>query len=102
MVEAIDLLYFLTDRHQKRRMRRKVWNPSVQYLCEEYIHHTHGICEDADDSAEVFYKHHNFLLHRMLKGEEGVGWVETNFFGHLSEKFPVHLSLSLSHSDATC
>lgn len=35
MVEAIDLLYFLTDRHQKRRTRRRNSNPSVQYLCEE-------------------------------------------------------------------
>ncbi|TQB77476.1 hypothetical protein MPDQ_000016 [Monascus purpureus] len=87
MVEAIDLLYFLTDRHQKRRTRRRNSNPSVQYLCEEYVHHTHGICEDVDDSAEVFYKHHNFLLSRMLKGE-GVGWVETNLFKHLCEKFP--------------
>lgn len=35
MVEAIDLLYFLIDRHQKRRRRRKDWNPSVEYLGEE-------------------------------------------------------------------
>lgn len=51
--------------------------------------HTHGICEDADDSLEVFYKHHVFLLLRMLKGEEGVRWVNTNLFAHLCEKFPV-------------
>lgn len=34
-VEAIDLLYFLADRHQRRRKRRKMWNPSVDYLLEE-------------------------------------------------------------------
>lgn len=55
----------------------------------QYVNHTHGICEDADDSAEVFYKHHNFLLSRMLKGEEGVQWTGTSVFGHLCEKFPV-------------
>lgn len=51
--------------------------------------HTHGICEDADDSAEVFYKHHHFLLSRMLKGEEDVQWTNTCIFEHLCEKFPV-------------
>ncbi|RHZ70401.1 hypothetical protein CDV55_107796 [Aspergillus turcosus] len=88
VVEAIDLLYFLADRHQPKGRRRKNWNPSVEYLCEEYVNHTHGICEDADDSAEVFYKHHNFLLSRMLKGEEEVEWTKTQLFEHLCEKFP--------------
>lgn len=55
----------------------------------QYVNHTHGICEDADDSAEVFYKHHVFLLSRMLKGEEGVQWTSTSVFEHLCEKFPV-------------
>jgi hypothetical protein len=35
VVEAIDLLYFLADRHQKRRRKRRNWNPSLDYLCEE-------------------------------------------------------------------
>ncbi|KAK1141274.1 hypothetical protein N8T08_009177 [Aspergillus melleus] len=88
VVEAIDLFYFLADRHQSKRRKGKNWNPSVEYLCEEYVNHTHGICEDADDSAEVFYKHHTFLLSRMLKGEEGVQWTSTSIFEHLCEKFP--------------
>ncbi|KAE8310725.1 hypothetical protein BDV41DRAFT_544376 [Aspergillus transmontanensis] len=89
VVEAIDLLYFLADRHQKRRRsKRRNRTPSVEYLCEEYVSHTHGICEDNDDSAEVFYKHHHFLLTRMLKGEEGIQWVDTDIFAHLREKFP--------------
>lgn len=88
VVEAIDLLYFLADRHQKRRSKRRNWKPSLEYLCEEYVSHTHGICEDNDDSAEVFYKHHHFLLTQMLKGEEGVQWVNTDIFAHLCEKFP--------------
>ena len=35
IVEAIDLLYFLADRHQKKRRKRKDWSPSVEYLCDE-------------------------------------------------------------------
>lgn len=34
-VEAIDMLYFLADRHQRKRKRQKMWNPSVNYLLEE-------------------------------------------------------------------
>ncbi|KAM0091657.1 hypothetical protein ACP6JD_004912 [Aspergillus fumigatus] len=35
VVEAIDLLYFLADRHQPKGRRRKKGYPSVEYLCEE-------------------------------------------------------------------
>ncbi|OJJ50976.1 hypothetical protein ASPZODRAFT_57105 [Penicilliopsis zonata CBS 506.65] len=88
MVEAIDLLYFLADRLQSKRRKQKTLNPSVEYLCEEYVIHTHGICEDADDSLEVIHKHCAFLLSRMLKGEEGVEWTKTDLFKHLCENFP--------------
>ncbi|KAL5051810.1 hypothetical protein BDW71DRAFT_578 [Aspergillus fruticulosus] len=91
VVEAIDLLYFLTDRHKPKRSsrRRKSWAPpSLEYLCDEYVLHTHGICEDGDDSLEVFYKHHNFLMSRMIRGEEDVNWAETSIFAHFCEKFP--------------
>ncbi|KAL2821576.1 hypothetical protein BJX63DRAFT_220166 [Aspergillus granulosus] len=88
VVEAIDLLYFLTDRHKPKRRKKKNLNPSLEYLCDEYVLHTHGICEDGDDSAEAFYKHHNFLLSRMIRGEEEVNWAETSIFAHLCEKFP--------------
>lgn len=35
VVEAIDLLYFLADRHKRKRGRRKFEGPSVEYLFEE-------------------------------------------------------------------
>lgn len=35
VVEAIDLFYFLADRHQSKRRKGKNWNPSVEYLLEE-------------------------------------------------------------------
>ncbi|KAL4948784.1 hypothetical protein BDW69DRAFT_87033 [Aspergillus filifer] len=88
VVEAIDLLYFLTDRHKPKRRKRNFSYPSLEYLFDEYVLHTHGICEDGDDSAEVFYKHHGFLLSRMSKGEEDVNWGETDIYKHLCEKFP--------------
>lgn len=35
MVEAIDLLYFLVDRHQRKRQSRRIGNPSFEYLCDK-------------------------------------------------------------------
>lgn len=34
-VEAIDLLYFLSDQHQRKQKRRRKANPSIDDLCEE-------------------------------------------------------------------
>jgi len=67
-----------------------VWTSLIFFvLFSQYVTHTHGICEDGDDSAEVIYKHHSFLLSQMIMGKEGVQWTETNIFKHLCEKFPV-------------
>lgn len=62
------------------------------FFFHQYVAHTHGICEDADDSAEVFYKHHSFLLSQMIQGREDVQWTETTIFKHLAEKFPVRFT----------
>ena len=35
MVEAIDLLYFLADKHQRKGRRGKNWNPKLDYLFDE-------------------------------------------------------------------
>ncbi|GAM35795.1 hypothetical protein TCE0_017f04394 [Talaromyces pinophilus] len=90
MIEAVDLLYFLVDRHRNQRPRRKRRGGEVtfEYLCDEYVAHTHGICEDGDDSAEVFYKHASFLISQMIQGREDVQWNETDIFNHLVKKFP--------------
>lgn len=44
MVEAVDLLYFLVDRHRNQRPRRKRRGGEVtfEYLCDEV--HNHLIC----------------------------------------------------------
>ncbi|KAJ5620118.1 hypothetical protein N7510_004102 [Penicillium lagena] len=80
MVQSIDLLYFLVDRHQQGRRQLK---PTVRELCEQYIYHTHGVCEDRAQSAEVFKEHGPFLLRCMIRDEEDVEWKKTNIFNHL-------------------
>ncbi|KAK2792032.1 hypothetical protein FQN52_004142 [Onygenales sp. PD_12] len=88
IVEAIDLLYFLADKHQNTGRRSKKWNPKIDYLLDEYTRHTNGACEDAEDAAEVFYKHHEFLIKQMVRGRENVDWATTPLYAHLRELYP--------------
>ncbi|KAJ5782488.1 hypothetical protein N7457_004262 [Penicillium paradoxum] len=84
MVQAIDLLYFLVDKHQQGN---KQINPSFRSLCEQYIYHTYGSCETRQQSAEVFATHATFLLRCMIQGDADVEWKKTNVFVHLRRHF---------------
>ncbi|KAJ5496737.1 hypothetical protein N7463_008724 [Penicillium fimorum] len=84
MVQAIDMLYFLVDKH---RQGKKQINPSFKNLCEQYIYHTYGSCETREQSAEVFALHAAFLLRCMIQGDADVEWKKTNVFVHLRRQF---------------
>ncbi|KAJ5563466.1 hypothetical protein N7535_008630 [Penicillium sp. DV-2018c] len=84
MVQAIDMLYFLVDRHQQGK---KQINPSFRSLCEQYIYHTYGSCETREQSAEVFALHASFLLRCMIQGDADIDWKKTNVFVHLRRQF---------------
>ncbi|CAI7608370.1 unnamed protein product [Penicillium discolor] len=84
MVQAIDMLYFLVDKHQQGK--RQI-NPSFRSLCEQYTYHTYGSCETREQSAEVFATHATFLLRCMIQGDADVEWKKTNVFVHLRRQF---------------
>ncbi|KAJ5747480.1 uncharacterized protein N7511_009176 [Penicillium nucicola] len=84
MVQAIDMLYFLVDKHQQGK---KQINPSFRSLCEQYVYHSHGGCEDRQQSAEVFSTHGPFLLRCMIQGDGDLDWQTTNVFVHLRRQF---------------
>ncbi|KAJ5690215.1 hypothetical protein N7462_004607 [Penicillium macrosclerotiorum] len=86
MVQGVDMLYFLLDRHHHGK---KQLNPTFKNLCEQYTFHTHGDCETREQSAEVFAGHASFLLRCMIEGDddEGVNWKKTNVFVHLRRQF---------------
>ncbi|KAI2707049.1 hypothetical protein CBS147333_1716 [Penicillium roqueforti] len=84
MVQAIDLLYFLVDKHQQGK--RQI-NPSFRSLCEQYTYHTYGSCETREQSAEVFGTHASFLLRCMIQGDSDVEWKKTSVFVHLRRRF---------------
>ncbi|KAJ5356177.1 hypothetical protein N7517_010786 [Penicillium concentricum] len=84
MVQAIDMLYFLVDKH---RQGKKQINPSFRNLCEQYTYHTYGSCETREQSAEVFAIHAAFLLRCMIQGDADIEWKKTNVFVHLRRQF---------------
>ncbi|KAJ5952141.1 uncharacterized protein N7479_010554 [Penicillium vulpinum] len=84
MVQAIDMLYFLVDKHQQGK---KQINPSFRSLCEQYTYHTYGSCETREQSAEAFATHATFLLRCMIQGDADVDWKKTNIFVHLRRQF---------------
>ncbi|CAG8123188.1 unnamed protein product [Penicillium salamii] len=84
MVQAIDLLYFLVDKHQHGK---KQLNPSFRNLCEQYTYHSYGSCETREESAEVFALHAAFLLRCMIQGDADVDWMRTSVFVHLRRQF---------------
>ncbi|KAJ5678018.1 uncharacterized protein N7477_003651 [Penicillium maclennaniae] len=86
MVQAVDMLYFLIDRHKQGK---KQINPTFRNLCQQYTFHTHGDCETGEQSADAFAEHAPFLLRCMIVDEyEGVDWKQTNVFVHFRRKFP--------------
>ncbi|KAJ5122268.1 hypothetical protein N7448_003400 [Penicillium atrosanguineum] len=86
MVRAVDMLYFLIDRHKQGK---KQINPTFKNLCRQYIFHTHGDCETGEQSAEAFAEHAPFLLRCMIEDEyESMDWKQTNVFVHFRRQFP--------------
>ncbi|KAF3896576.1 DNMT1-RFD domain-containing protein [Trichophyton interdigitale] len=89
VVEAVDLLYFLVDQYQpKKRKGKNRKKLTWEFLLDEYTRHTHGACEDAEESLEVFNKHHEFLIRQMVQGKEDIDWPSTSVYSHLREEFP--------------
>ncbi|KAJ5587381.1 uncharacterized protein N7459_003146 [Penicillium hispanicum] len=84
MVQAVDMYYFLMDRH---RQGKKQLNPTFKNLCEQYIFHTRGDCETREQSAETFAAHGAFLLRCMVEDDEDMEWSKTNVFVHLRRQF---------------
>lgn len=59
------------------------------FSLEQYSKYTLGTYEDEEESAEFYYKNHEFLMMEMLKGKEDINWSNTPIFAHLRDRFPV-------------
>ena len=90
MLEAVKVLYFIADMHRGQSGRPKKTGkmaPSPQRLFSEYSLEAIN-CADAEDAANLIYKHRQFLFTCMALGKENINWERTPFYNHMAEKFP--------------
>jgi hypothetical protein len=88
IVKAIDLVYFLSDAHQKFASRRPVRGAKVEELLVLYQQHTDYRVDDNAEVEAVLEKHHTFLIRQMLEGWEGINWARTHLWSYFSRLYP--------------
>ena len=88
IVRAIDLIYFLSDAHQKFVLRRPVRGAKIEELLVLYQQHTDYRVDDNAEAEAVFEKHHSFLIRQMLEGWEGINWARTHLWSYFSRLYP--------------
>lgn len=88
IVKAIDLIYFLSDAHQKFVSRRPIRGAKIEELLVLYQQHTDYRIDDNAEAEAVFEKHHSFLIRQMLDGWEGINWARTHLWSYFSRLYP--------------
>ncbi|KAL2438606.1 hypothetical protein ABEF95_012077 [Exophiala dermatitidis] len=86
-LEAIDLFYFMVDKHQKLPPKRQRYGFMIDPFLRDYQKHTGYRIDDDDDAMETIHKHHSFLLRQMIEEREGIDWSQTYLWKHLAETY---------------
>ncbi|PVI04285.1 hypothetical protein DM02DRAFT_586525 [Periconia macrospinosa] len=86
MVEAVELLYFVSDIYNEPRKRGG--GPSAQLVFQEYAEDERYPCTDPDVAAQLFFRHHEFLIMSFLTRAQGVAWVNTPICQHFKKQYP--------------
>lgn len=86
-MEAIDLLYFAVDQHNKVPRKRQQHGFMIDPFLTQYQKHTGYRIDDDDEAMETIHKHHRFLLKQMIEEREGIDWSQTHLFKHLAETY---------------
>lgn len=98
IVKAIDLIYFLSDSHQKFAARRPVRGAKVDELLVLYQQHTDYRVDDKAEAEAILEKHHSFLIRQMLEGWEGIDWARTHIWSYFSRLYPDEVTYDSTHS----
>ncbi|KAF2703372.1 hypothetical protein K504DRAFT_473944 [Pleomassaria siparia CBS 279.74] len=85
MVQAVELLYFVTDVYNEPRKRGG--GPSAELIFQEYAEDDRFPCKTKGDAEATFYKHRTFLITCLLSKAQGVGWSNTPLYQFFKRKF---------------
>jgi hypothetical protein len=86
MVEAVELLYFITDIYNEPRKRGG--GPSAQLIYQEYAEDGRYPCASPELAARIFDKHHEFLVMCFLNRAQGIGWSNTPIYQSFKRQYP--------------
>ncbi|KAH7138882.1 hypothetical protein B0J11DRAFT_27382 [Dendryphion nanum] len=86
MVQAVEILYFITDIYNEPRKRGG--GPSAQLIFQEYAEDERFACNDVEQAGQIFYKHRAFLYMCFLNKAQGIGWSNTPIYQYYKRQYP--------------
>ncbi|KAF9700366.1 hypothetical protein EKO04_002014 [Ascochyta lentis] len=86
MLQAVQILYFVTDIYNEPRKRGG--GPSASLIYQEYAEDDRFPCTDPAEAERIFHKHRNFLLMSFLKRTNNIGWSNTPLYQTLRRQCP--------------
>ena len=86
MLQAVEILYFVTDIYNEPRKRGG--GPSASLIYQEYAEDERFACTDTAEAESIFHKHREFLLMCFLKRTHGIGWSNTPLYQTFRRHFP--------------
>ncbi|KAJ4349237.1 hypothetical protein N0V95_004726 [Ascochyta clinopodiicola] len=86
MVQAVQLLYFVTDIYNEPRKRGG--GPSASLIYREYAEDERSACTNPAEAEQIFHKHRNFLLMSFLQRTNSIGWSNTPLYQTMRRQFP--------------
>ncbi|KNG52491.1 hypothetical protein DDE82_006341 [Stemphylium lycopersici] len=86
MVQAVELLYFVTDIYSEAR--KKGGGPSADLVFQEYAEDERFPCNDTAMAEKLFDHHHMFLMMCFLNRAQGLSWSNTSLYQRFRRKFP--------------
>ncbi|KAI4615569.1 uncharacterized protein J4E87_009027 [Alternaria ethzedia] len=86
MVQAVELLYFVTDIYGESR--KKSSGPSAELVFQEYAEDERFPCNDVATAERLFDQHHLFLMMCFLNKAQGLSWSNTPIYQRFRRRFP--------------
>ncbi|KAF2189092.1 hypothetical protein K469DRAFT_564168 [Zopfia rhizophila CBS 207.26] len=86
MVQAVEILYFVTDIYNEPRKRGG--GPSAELIFQEYAEDDRFPCNGPAQAAQLFSKYRPFLIMCMLNQAQGIGWSNTPIYRYFKKQFP--------------
>jgi hypothetical protein len=97
MVQAVEILYFVTDVYNEPRKRGG--GPSSELIFREYAEEDRFACKTKEEAEAIFYKHRAFLIMCFLNRAQGLGWSNTPIYQFFKRKFPKEFEASKARVD---